>query len=777
MTDWLTVAIRPWEVAPHPNSHRKGLDPPSAAALLLEARTQDYQNYAEADAVLPPLGHPSASDDPDWRLVAAIGRYLVDDFDVAGELEALARASGAASRGVVARALSSLAYAAAGSPSMASSVLRGDPDPADPLNVAFLALHRGLREYEAANRADAVRITETAWEALGPLAATGNIIAVQLKAITLSNLLHYDEYTARGLDGFYSMQALAQLSRSTSRPRRLAGAADELLVRMFDERSAHPLHSGRRWTPEDLVVAPLAANLVQAELQGDLGSIRSGRRHLGKALLLGAGHDVPSVASGLHLSRRSGDVQLVERAAAMVHRDGPLAAASAEVARLLEAETWSAVDLQGNFALARRLVDLCSEPQLTVLVDRLFTLVDEGGRLREVPEAPGWSIGYEVMRLVAAVASASDGLIQDRLAGWIFRRLQEPLEPLEITTLTSAVRAIAWDQVTSDLQRLAVSNARRSATGDLRPAMLHLLARLAAAGFDDAHAALFDVMAGHFGSLEAAVLLDSELDLHEEWVQRIRGVALSAVEQQRRQAAAGSYSVGSIDPLRLLAGVHLRWPDSAVWEEILRALSEPSPLWQKSGLFEMLALGNTDSSLSIQGDLRQRLDDLFHQVEKEDGEWIFFDALAAEGALLRFWIMTRPPIEDVLARLSALSARSGRAGRTLVAEIVGTPPSPAPDLFTAMAMTLASDDVPAIRAEAGRSLGRLLPVLGGSLRAAVTRRVVELLGEDGTLVPLSTIRGLSKDLSPPLVDVVRKMREEHASRLIRREADRALGAP
>jgi hypothetical protein len=777
VTDWLTVAIRPWEVAPHPNSRRERLSARPAAALLVEARIEDYRRYAEADATLPPLGHSSASDDPDWRLVAAIGRYLVDDFDVAAELKELASASGTASRGVVARVLASLAYAAAGNPSMASSVLSQDWDSPDPLNFAFLGLHRGLREYEAGNRTEAIQTTDAAREALGPLAATGDLIAVQLMAIALSNLLNYDEYNTLRHERLYSMQALARLSSSANLPRRLAAAADELLVRMFEERSAHPLHPGRRWTAEDLVVAPLAANLVQAELKGEFGSIRSGRRHLGKALILDAGQGVPSVVSGLHLIRRSGDVRLIDRAAAMVHRDGPLGAASAEVARIVEAETWNPVDLQSTFSLARRLVDLCSDVQLSVLVERLLNLVDHAGRLRDPPERPGWSVGYEFMRLIAAIASASDGAIRDRLAGWILHRLEEPLEALEVTTLTSAIRAITWELVPSDLQQLALSNARHRTTGDLRPAMLHLLARLAAAESDEAHEALFDVVGGHFGTLEAAVLLDSQLDLENQWVQRILEITLSAAEQQRHQAEAGSYSVGSIDPLRLLAGVYLRWPDARLWEEVLQALSHPSPLAQKGGLFEMLAVGSTDIDLSSQEDLRQRLEGLLSHVEEDDREWVFFDALAAEGALLRLWMTTRPPIDQVLARLSSLAGRAGPAGRTLVAEIVGITPSPAPDLFTAMAMTLASDDAPAVRAEAGRSLSRLLPSLEGSLSVPVTRRVVELLSADGTLIPLSTIRGLSQDFPPAVVDVVRKMREEHPSRLVRRAAERALTHP
>lgn len=779
MTSWLWVALRPWEVAPHPNATLDRLEPTAAAALLMEARVYDYNNYVQEDSSLPPLGHRAESADDDGRtFVSFLGRYLLDDFTIADGLRDFALVAKSASLQTLARVLSSLAYANSGSPSHALEVLYLEKEPASPLELAYLLLHRGLRHFEQGDTEAALKATSVAHRALAPKSATGNLLAVQMEIAAIANSANYRPEDPSGLGDFFAMQTLARLAGTSHRGHRSLEVVDELLLRAFERKVRHPLSTGTRWTSEDYVVGPLAAYLVQAELSAQLGAIRAARKRLGRALLL----DQPAgdarleeEGGALNLIRRSGDVRLLESATEMVRRDGPLRSLREEVERFI-AHHWAPAELRGNLAFIRLVADLCRAEEIDSLAERLLEEADGTVRLREYRTAPGWSVRYETIRAVSAIASVATVDLHERLATALLIAIGDGLDSLEAQAAADAVRWISWESLSPSLQARWVRVLESHPDSELRAVALPTLAELAQIGVPGAAGTLGACLEENFGQFEAAVLLDSELELPDgDWWQRIRSVALASVEQQLQEASAGRYSVGVVDPLRLLVNVYFRGPDDELWQKVEEALRHDSIALRKRALLERLALG----FFELDEERRQVVYDLVTVLLRRGGsddigDSVFGGKGLGQAALVRLWILGGAPVDELLAHLAQLAADAGSRGRAIVAQLVGTTPSPSADLLCAFGVSISGDEVSAVRAEAGRSLGRLLPHVGGPLRGAVERRLLELLQEDGTLVPLFTLQGLESSPSGPIVDILEGMMAGHPSRRVRLEANRVL---
>jgi hypothetical protein len=779
LTSWLWVALRPWEVAPHPNATLDRLEPTAAAALLMEARVFDYNNYVQEDSSLPPLGHSAESaDDDGMAFVSFLGRYLLDDFTIADGLRDFASVAKSTSLQTLARVLSSLAYANSGSPSHALDVLYVEEEPASPLEMAYLLLHRGLRHFEQGDTEAALKVTSVAHRALAPKSATGNVLAVQMEVAALGNSANYRPGGHSGLGDFFAMQALARLAGTSQHGHRALEVVDELLLRGLDRKVRHPLSTSTRWTSEDYVVGPLAAFLVQAELSAQFGAIRAARRRLGRALLL----DQPAgdarleeEGSALNLIRRSGDVRLLESATEMVRRDGPLRSLREEIERFI-ADHWTPSELRGNLAFTRLVVDLCRADEIHSLAGRLLEEADGTVRLREYRTAPGWSVRYETIRAMSAIASVATDDLHERLSTALLVAIADGLDSLEAQAAADAVRWISWESLSPSLQTRWVRMLENRHDSEFRAVALPVLAELAQIGVPTAAGTLGACLEENFGAFEAAVLLDSALELREgDWWERIRSVALASVEEQLQEASAGRFSVGVVDPLRLLANVYFRFPEDEVWEKLEEALRHDSTALRKRALLERLASGFFELGEERRQVVYDLVTVLLRRGASDDiGDSVFGGKRLGEAALVRLWSLGGAPVDELLAHLAQLAADAGSRGRAIVAQVVGTTPSPSADLLCAVGMSISGDEVSAVRAEAGRSLGRLLPHVGGPLRGAVERRLLELLQEDGTLVPLFTLRGLESSPSEPIVGILEGIMAGHPSRWVRLEASRVL---
>jgi HEAT repeat protein len=252
------------------------------------------------------------------------------------------------------------------------------------------------------------------------------------------------------------------------------------------------------------------------------------------------------------------------------------------------------------------------------------------------------------------------------------------------------------------------------------------------------------------------------------------------LEAIRSSAASESYGFGGISPADVAALLATQLGQSQLWPPLLAFLLDPmvgrhdkAPALDRlvtlrADIPQHLLLGVGDDPL---GALAGRNADPFEQRD-----------LPVAPEALRF-CASYGLIEygDVVAAIAQLSSSSQHAARVEAARSIphALTGSPEPLWAAVTLLQLSHDRDPVVRSEAGRALGATWSRYVG-LVDSVVGRVLELLTDDGILVPLLTIRGLEDaDEAPPtnVAMVSRELAAEHRARPVREAAFSLLGAP
>lgn len=461
------------------------------------------------------------------------------------------------------------------------------------------------------------------------------------------------------------------------------------------------------------------------------------------------------------------DLDLVLRRFRMA---GPLTALSADARQILSART-SAPELLRSVELRVLQVaaDLLAPAEARRGLDAVRAVLSEGGP----GDLPGeWQLlllrKEYAWRAAAALANACDA--QTEAAELLLVEATAAAEDeLADRYVASAIRVLEWQSVTSSAAgRWAAWTAERATTFPATAEALQDALNLSTPLAEPAGA-----MEAIVSSLNAAIR--GNVPGPEPTAEATDAVRRSLV-QLMEAASRGISHVGGLEPADVAAGMIVVAGAADLWRELTALLVDPAVRkTHKSAAFERLARATVLAMPDEHASTFRREARAMLRAHDEPFEP---QSPSPYPPALRFLAVHRllpePEVMDLIAALAGSSDPTARAEAAMTVAAVAAA-RPQPDLLV-LALSLAHDDDVAARAHAGRALASLSS-LPSPLAAVATRRLIDLLSQDGLLAPtllLSALTELGGRLPPTVREQVAALRTEHPSRQVRHAAAAAL---
>jgi hypothetical protein len=250
-----------------------------------------------------------------------------------------------------------------------------------------------------------------------------------------------------------------------------------------------------------------------------------------------------------------------------------------------------------------------------------------------------------------------------------------------------------------------------------------------------------------------------------------------ALAEIRDSAARGVYSFGGASVADLVAGLILYANVVDLWIDLADFLNDTAvPRLHRSAAFDRLA----NEAPEVPHEVRERFVGEVNDVLNAPDRAFESSSMTPYPEALRFFgsqaIISDVNTLDLTARLAGTSRRGRQEAARTIATLSRRKSS---SWLLALAFELSHDDDSEAQAYAGRCLAQLArssPALADSS----SNRLLELLNEDGLLIPLFVFRGL-QDLGTRMPTEIRThiegMRENHPSRIVRLQAARLLDTP
>jgi hypothetical protein len=473
-------------------------------------------------------------------------------------------------------------------------------------------------------------------------------------------------------------------------------------------------------------------------------------------------HDSTGLADVVRLFRQAASKRDIDLTLNWLRASGPLEALTTDARQIIERrslrERLRSVELRVLTAAA----EVLTEEEAGAALDAVLMSLNSGGP----PDLPGeWELKeirlQSAWRAAAALANTAGRM--NEIAG---RLLDESAkinaDQIRDRAVASAASLVEWNNVSLETKQLWRNYLLTN--GDKAPIVL-------------------SVMAPILGKSAMAVKADHpSLDVIATWLNiSLRGDAIdpqildaaipqvrNAMVETKEAAKRGSFSLGSATgdiaaALIIYAGAVELWPD------LVGFLKDPAvSRVDRSPAFERLARDARDVPLEIRRELEIASDSVLETPDRLFSQGItpYPEALRLYGML---GVIADNKLLDLTARLAGLGDEGRREAAKTLASLSRTASSP---WIFGFATQLSYDDDVETRASAGRSLTQLA-ASSSEIATLAGRRLVDLLKEDGLLVPAQVLRGL-KEFSSRLTDDIRVhiewMRDNHPSRTIRRGA-------
>jgi hypothetical protein len=512
----------------------------------------------------------------------------------------------------------------------------------------------------------------------------------------------------------------------------------------------------------DLFPAVLALEL--------LGHVRvyQARKELALMRLVQAEARLESVALGdaLRLLRHSGAMTELDLAVERLRAAGPLSALSEDARQILlqrrERRLLRTVELR----VLRAAAELMTEGEASGALEVVLNVITAGGPL----DIPGqWQL--EVIRLEAAwltaAALANAAGEPGRVAELLLDAVLAPTPPDELwdRSIGRALRQLDWENVP---EGATVSWGRWLRDGaDSMPVTAEVVEALSGArpperygpvsNLDDVAKRLNASIRGE--PLEPGVATDAA------------SMTRQALSRIRESAAGGAYSFGGGVAADVAVALIVQADVGSLWADLAEFLTDGAVHWDdRSAAFERLAWERPPLPAAVAERFRRDAPKLVLAPAPID--------LSGKGfvpypAALRFLacceLINEFDAFEFIARLAGSAEPSAReqAARTVAAVAAVR----ADTWLLALATQLSHDAEVAVKAHAGRALA-LLASARVELQAVASTRLVELLGEDGVLVPLLILREFGGEFSLPesVMGEIERLQVAHPSRLVRKQA-------
>jgi hypothetical protein len=743
--------IVPRLVAPHPNAGQDAaLTPEQAAALLSQARINDYDSFARSQSHVPDLNKAHKSPDWSWRFIGALGRWLIDD-DTAPLLLAVKDAPDPIACAAAAVAAAS-ALLAETRPDEAVALLEttlraGD---AEPIDHAWLTVQHaracaeiGRLEEARADAASAVSIRTFA-----PHDVTATAIA-GTAAVLLFNTANWGERDVR------SVISSADTAAAWWRAQTTARGLEAIVDRTFKAwtRDTSVTIGGPDVANNQLLAASLVAGYVGD--QGGWGHLFGlvGRNRL---MRLDRSAELEQAREAMAALLHAGDEAAIKLATRHLVSNGPAAAVRLAAAEIrLELGTRSTA--AGNLMLIQHGGDVLDEETAERSVAWLLDILKDTSAF-VARTTPSYLVELRLVETLVGVAPAAHADDQRRIVDFLIDLpAQDQLLAAHWAQMINVLPRDVWtEEIARRIERQADEH-----DPALRLPLLGVLAR-----YDNA--AREQLMAeAHQGSLDALAELGDVQKLSPKVVVALISGLARQVEQQIGDAHGGGYGFGGHDIGKALALLNAWHPEQAQWDPLLRLLSDPAvATGHKQGALHTLA---TLASV-VPDEIRARLRPIAVKVAKQPGPVSSpfeaeHDALGA-GTYLSAALGSLDADEAADRLLDLLVGDSHhRRWAAHVANRLRRPED------IGLLATLTLDPAPEVRAAASEGLASLIAgEQGGALAADALHRCAR---DPGTWVPAHVAAALAlAETRGSTADEILEELRGHISAEVRAQAQR-----
>ncbi|MBJ6645151.1 hypothetical protein [Streptomyces sp. BSE7-9] len=480
--------------------------------------------------------------------------------------------------------------------------------------------------------------------------------------------------------------------------------------------------------------------------------------------------DPDEVADALRLLRHAGAKSEIDLAVERVRATGPLEALKKDCKQIVKNRSKPHMMRAAELRILRAGADLMTEMEARDALDEVCRAIEAGGaqslpgtvQLDVVRLEPAWLTASHLASVAGQDESVSDLLLDAAMAG---RQGDE----LWDKAVGRALRNIDWENVSST----ARSRWREffGSNPSHMPATRSVFEALTRQEVVPEETALenLEAVADRVNSAIAGVAM-SETEVAAS-IEIVRA-SLAGI---REQASLGVWSFRFLDPADVAAALILFADAHDLWNDLCSFLTDPRvQRSDKSGALDRLAYGPTEIPKDVEAALRRQGRALLETPPTGFEE----DSVTPFPSALRF-LAGRRFIEEsetfsLIAQLSGSNDPESReeASRTVAA----LSSSASTSWLLTQAMQLSHDSEPKVRAHAARALA-MFSSSASDFKETAERRLVELMAEEGTLVPILAMRQMrqSANVSDAAKRVIGVMAEHHASRTVRREALLLLG--
>ncbi|MCO5995768.1 hypothetical protein [Actinoallomurus rhizosphaericola] len=528
------------------------------------------------------------------------------------------------------------------------------------------------------------------------------------------------------------------------------------------------------------VIGPIQSSLLSAELSGDISGVRDNRATLGQLLFLHARPDSEDygeqLAEALHVIFRSGAKDSLQSALRWIRAQGPNRSI-AELARKIINRSSFPEKVSGcDLAVIAAAAEFLAPEELVRAVQGALNYAEH----EEVSGLSGtrvlpWAREDEAWRTIRKFVGHPE---VDSVVGSDLHQLLASAhtidQPLNYA-VAEVVQAINWRSMPAALKDSLAQWAHNNHQGEnLLPIAEALV--IAIQG---------PVVAKQSLPRPSGLELASRLIIeHSQGLKANRSELREAVEackdaiaSIRNSAANGVYSVGAYDPGELAVLVAHQFDVESLWGPIVDLLLDQS-VSPRDKIAALDRISQTVPRLPVPDFARLRLG-WQNVINLSDRQSVIYPAPAPvlpaavrAGAALS--LMSPEEILSAVTELSGLNRFDAKIEAVRCIEVILSR-SPQQSWEGVLLLQLSHDDSPAVRAEAGRVLARV--VSRPSVSPAVIKRLVELVKSDGLLIPILALRGLSQIAETLPVDIqqaVEEVSNQHAALAIRRLARELL---
>jgi len=475
--------------------------------------------------------------------------------------------------------------------------------------------------------------------------------------------------------------------------------------------------------------------------------------------------DSDEVADALRLLRHAGAKSELDLAVERVRATGPLASLKKDSDQIVENRSKPHMMREAEMRILRAAADLMTETEARDALDEVRRVIDAGG----AQSLPG-TLQLDVVRLEPAWLAAShlasaagkDESVSDLLLDAATRGREG--DELWDKAVGRSLRNLEWEKISS----AARSRWREFFTSN--PSHM------------PATRGVFEALARQKVAPQATVLADLEA-VADRINSAIAGMAMSETEVSasvevvraslagvREQAAHGVWSFRYLDPADVAAALILFADAQDLWSDLCSFLTDARvQRSDKSGALDRLAYGATQIPHDVESVLRREGRVLLEAPSNELDDESINPFPSALRFLASHGLIEESETFSLIAQLSGSTDPKSReeASRTVA---VLSSSAAVPWLLT-QAMQLSHDSEPKVRAHAARALA-MFSSSSSDFKETAERRLVDLMAEEGTLVPLLVMRQMrqSVNVSDSSKRAIATLAEQHASRTVRKEA-------